>query len=448
MTTNEVDKPVSIESKYLTSSDRLTDDSATNETEKMNITNQDQLNSSPSENSNSSRPNDKSDDLSLDDLLKCYCDSKTNTETLHNQLKNSLSLGDAEHAVGRAEQPSDSVRLPITTLNGGESDELSLDDLMMEYSADDNKYSSAQISSTLTSDNKNENTTTYQIPINVENSGTMNESNAETVSKTQTPLDQSSLEREFSPDYSRKTRTDILPLSLDSILVSARLSSQDAADDADCIWKDDISVFGKIFCAKNANDEPKLVQRVSTCLLYRQLYERLTIMIDQLPKTYTPPLINSTPRGSNRRPYSRINTPGRSMHTNTGPEPTSQIHTVQRDMSNESSNSHTPYRGTRANPIRYQHVPQTFTHANLNHRQNPQFTYETESAAQPMRSNNPRYNRNQRQNNYSHDSQRQPTQSYSYNEHEQHYYASNTNPSMNNQSRSHTRNVSNNYERM
>ncbi len=71
---------------------------------------------------------------------------------------------------------------------------------------------------------------------------------------------------------------------LESILFSNRLSSHDAADDADGIWKEESSPFGQMFCRKIDEIDSTPTKRISTCLLDRSLYERLTRLIILLPK--------------------------------------------------------------------------------------------------------------------------------------------------------------------
>ncbi len=71
---------------------------------------------------------------------------------------------------------------------------------------------------------------------------------------------------------------------LESILFSNRLSSSDAADDADGIWKEESSPLGQMFCKKIEEIDSTPTKRISTCLLDRALYERLTRLIILLPK--------------------------------------------------------------------------------------------------------------------------------------------------------------------
>ena len=72
--------------------------------------------------------------------------------------------------------------------------------------------------------------------------------------------------------------------SLEFILFSNQLSSHTAAADADEIWKDNSSSFGQLFCQKLVEPDSIVTQRISTCLLDRSLYERLTRLITLLPK--------------------------------------------------------------------------------------------------------------------------------------------------------------------
>lgn len=72
--------------------------------------------------------------------------------------------------------------------------------------------------------------------------------------------------------------------SLESILFSNHLSSHTAAADADEIWKEISSPFGELFCQKHVQIDAIPSKRISTCLLDRSLYERLTRLIILLPK--------------------------------------------------------------------------------------------------------------------------------------------------------------------
>ena len=71
---------------------------------------------------------------------------------------------------------------------------------------------------------------------------------------------------------------------LESILFTNRLSSHDAADNADCIWKDESSSFGQMFCTRTNEIQITPTKRISTCLLDYSLYERLTRLVNLLPK--------------------------------------------------------------------------------------------------------------------------------------------------------------------
>ncbi|CAF3322356.1 unnamed protein product [Rotaria socialis] len=71
---------------------------------------------------------------------------------------------------------------------------------------------------------------------------------------------------------------------LESILFTSRLSSQDAADEAHCIWKEESSPLGQLLCTKTIETQTQITKRVSTCLFDRNLYERLTHLIRLLPK--------------------------------------------------------------------------------------------------------------------------------------------------------------------
>ncbi|UJR15929.1 hypothetical protein I4U23_002849 [Adineta vaga] len=68
---------------------------------------------------------------------------------------------------------------------------------------------------------------------------------------------------------------------IESILFPNLLSLH---NDEDCMWKDQSSPLGQLFCSKTNGTKTKVTKRVSTCLLDRSLYERLTRLIILLPK--------------------------------------------------------------------------------------------------------------------------------------------------------------------
>jgi hypothetical protein len=103
----------------------------------------------------------------------------------------------------------------------------------------------------------------------------------------------------------------IIKPPLESILFSNRLSSNDAADEADCIWKEKSSPFGQIFCTKTNEHQIIPTKRISTCLLDRSLYERLTRLIILLPKQC---IRNSVQQFSFRHNGQQPNRPPRPNH--------------------------------------------------------------------------------------------------------------------------------------
>ena len=80
------------------------------------------------------------------------------------------------------------------------------------------------------------------------------------------------------------TESFLVKPSLESILFSNHLSSHAAAADADEIWKERSSPLGQLFCEKRVEINAIPSKRISTCLLDRSLYERLTRLIALLPK--------------------------------------------------------------------------------------------------------------------------------------------------------------------
>ena len=83
-------------------------------------------------------------------------------------------------------------------------------------------------------------------------------------------------------------RAAMISSPLDTILFSNQLSSQNAADGADCIWKEESSSLGQIFCKKIPSHVPIATKRIPSCLFDRTLYERLSRLIELLPKYHVP----------------------------------------------------------------------------------------------------------------------------------------------------------------
>ncbi len=120
---------------------------------------------------------------------------------------------------------------------------------------------------------------------------------------------------------------------LESILFSNRLSSHDAADDADRIWKEESSSFGQLFCTKPDEIQIIATKRISTCIFDRLLYERLTRLVNLLPKQC---IRNSVQQPSIRhneqshRPPRSNNDNRRPLHRPSFQQNSSQSHHVPR----------------------------------------------------------------------------------------------------------------------
>ncbi|CAF3734825.1 unnamed protein product [Rotaria sordida] len=141
----------------------------------------------------------------------------------------------------------------------------------------------------------------------------------------------------LSKDYTSSSPSNesiLIKSPLESILFSNRLSSQDAADDAACIWKEESSSFGQIFCGKTTESQPLVSKRISTCLFDRSLYERVTHLINLLPKQC---IRNAVQQLSIRQNGQQQHRPPRTNNNNRRPpqyRPTfqqnsSQVHSLQ-----------------------------------------------------------------------------------------------------------------------
>ncbi len=122
-------------------------------------------------------------------------------------------------------------------------------------------------------------------------------------------------------------------LQLESILFPNHLSSHDAADNADCIWKEESSPFGQMFCAKTNEIPMTATKRISTCLLDYSLYERLTRLVNLLPKQCIRNSVQQLSIRHNGQPYrpQRPNNDNRrSSHRPSFQQNSSQAYHMQR----------------------------------------------------------------------------------------------------------------------
>lgn len=103
------------------------------------------------------------------------------------------------------------------------------------------------------------------------------------------------------------TESLLVKPSLESILFSNYLSSHVAAADADEIWKETSSPLGQLFCKKHVEINAIPSKRISTCLLDRSLYERLTRLITLLPKQ----CVQNSVQQITLRPNDQSNRPNR-----------------------------------------------------------------------------------------------------------------------------------------
>jgi hypothetical protein len=152
--------------------------------------------------------------------------------------------------------------LPSNTPDNEEDGGLSLDDLANEYLQNEPSPSSLN----------DQPTTSSESDVTLDDLGKIYSSSAPSISVLSNLI--------LSPVLTES----IGKSPLESILFSNRLSSHDAADDADLIWKEESSPFGQIFCKKSTESPTQVTKQISTCLFDRSLYERLTRLIALLPK--------------------------------------------------------------------------------------------------------------------------------------------------------------------
>jgi hypothetical protein len=164
---------------------------------------------------------------------------------------------------------STSIALPSDTTNNDPDGGFTLDDLASEYLQNEPTPSSSNDKPTTSSESEEPDLSLDDLSKNY-------------LSSPPSTPSTSVLSTIVFPPLSNEPIVTTSPL--ESILYSNRLSSHDAADDADCIWKKESSPFGQMFCTKSNEIQTITVKRISTCLLDRSLYERLTRLIALLPK--------------------------------------------------------------------------------------------------------------------------------------------------------------------
>lgn len=142
------------------------------------------------------------------------------------------------------------------------------------------------------------------------------ETHSQTVLSTSAPVTNILSSLIFPPPASEPIE---IKAPLESILFSNRLSSSDAADDADCIWKDHSSAFGQMFCTKTEEIPIVANKRISSCLLDRSLYERLARLVSRLPKQY----VRNNVQQQNNRPNEQNNRRGN--HDTRRPPPANRL---------------------------------------------------------------------------------------------------------------------------
>lgn len=183
-------------------------------------------------------------DFSLDDLANEYLQNEPTPPS----------------STEKSSTPTDAITiLPTVTLANADGD-FSLDDLANEYLQNEPTLSSLNDRPTALSEN---------------------EEPALAFLSTSAPVTNILSSLVFPPPASEPIA---IKAPLESILFCNRLSSSDAADDADCIWKDHSSALGQMFCTKTEEIPVILSKRISSCLLDRSLYERLTRLVNLLPK--------------------------------------------------------------------------------------------------------------------------------------------------------------------
>ena len=219
-------------------------------------------------------------------------------ETQRSTTDNDFSLDDLanEYLQNEPTPPSSTESItivPITTSVNADADgDLSLDDLANEYLQNDKpKTLSESEEPALAFDNHSKPVLSSSAPV--------------------TNILSSLI---FPPAASEPI---VIKTALESILYSNRLSSSDAADDADCIWKDHSSTLGQIFCTKIEEIPIVVTRRVSSCLLDRTLYERLARLVSRLPKQCVRPNVQQ----QTIRPNDQNHRSTRPNHDNRRPPP-------------------------------------------------------------------------------------------------------------------------------
>lgn len=168
---------------------------------------------------------------------------------------------------------------------------------------------------------------------------------------------------------------------LDSILFSNRLSSHDAADDADCIWKEESSELGKIFCTKIDQIETNVTKRISTCLFDRNLYDRVTHLVALLPKEY----VRNSFQQFSVRPNAQNQQHRNQRYNNENRRPMHRP-TFQQNLSNANSPSQRP-----ANSQNYRQYPNPGGQfVDRRQQQQQQQNWYPTSQSSPSQSYNPR----------------------------------------------------------
>jgi hypothetical protein len=110
--------------------------------------------------------------------------------------------------------------------------------------------------------------------------------------------------------------------SLASILSEQHLSSHEAADAAESVWKHTSSSFGQMLCLKSNDNKTIATKRISSCLFDWFLYERLTRLVRLLPKQCpsNSHVSQYSVRGNSRGQYSQSQrAPRAGRYSNTRP---------------------------------------------------------------------------------------------------------------------------------
>jgi hypothetical protein len=220
---------------------------------------------------------------------------------------------------------SPSSILPSNTTTNDVEGDFSLDDLANEYLQNESTPSSLNDKQTTPSESDESDLTIDNL------------SKTHFSSSPSTPIT-NVLSALVSPAIS--TEPILIKPQLESILFSNRLSSNDAADDADSIWKEESSPFSQVFCKKIDEIDSTPTKRISTCLLDRSLYERLTRLIILLPKQ----CIRNSVQQLSIRPNDQPHRPPRSNHDNRRPpnRPSFQQNSLQSYQTQRYPNPQNP----------------------------------------------------------------------------------------------------------